>query len=158
MAYYLKHIFDRDLSSVHLIENQQSIETTKKLYLSNKMADIFFVFAANDVEIQIPAHKLILAGGSDVFEAMFYGELQETGDIKIIDASIDSFKEFLQFFYLHQLNLTFENIGEVMHLAHKYLVLGCYSVCDEFLKHLPVEDVCFTYELALLYQRNELVL
>lgn len=157
MAYYLKHLFDRDLSAEHLLNNDHSIEITKKLYLNDKMADIFFVFATSDGEIRIPAHKLILAGGSDVFAAMFYGDLQENGDIKIIDASIDSFKEFLQFFYLNQLKLTFDNISDVMNLAHKYLVNGCYTVCDEFLKHLPVQDVCFTFELALLYDRSELV-
>lgn len=33
---------------------------------------------------------------------MFYGELQENGDVKIVDARDVAFKEFLQFFYLNE--------------------------------------------------------
>lgn len=67
--YYLKHIFDRDLSSVHKLENKQSVRINENLYLRDELADAFFMFAPNDGEIRIPTHNIILAGGSDVFKA-----------------------------------------------------------------------------------------
>lgn len=157
MTYYSKNLDGSDLVAPKVCENKLSIQIGKDLYLNDKMADVYFLFHTNDGDIRVPAHKLLLAVGSAAFATMFFGELRERGDIKIVDASVDGFKEFLQFFYLRELSLTLENIVEVMNLAHKYLVTMCYEVCDEFLKQFPVEIVCFTYELALFYSRTELV-
>lgn len=155
MAYWLKDAFDRELSVWKKFDNKHCNQITKNLYLNDKMADIFFLFGEGDV--QVPAHKLILVEGSDVFNAMFCGALQEKAEVKIVDASIDSFKEFLQFFYLGKVTLSFDNVADVMNLANKYMVPECCNVCDEFLKHLPVKDLCFTYELALTFDRCELL-
>lgn len=59
------------------------------------------------------AHKNLLANTSDVFDAMFYGDLKETGDISIVDASDAAFEEFLQYFYQCKVKLTAKNIAEV---------------------------------------------
>lgn len=143
--------------TLHKFENNQSVKITKDLYLSDEMADVFFAFYADNGKIRVPAHKLILAAGSDAFKAMFYGDLKEEGDIEIKDVSINGFKEFLQFFYLDKVSLTIDNIAEVMDMTHKYLMSNCHDICDTFLKCLPIQNVCFTYELALIYGRIELV-
>lgn len=106
---------------------------------------------------RIPAHKLVLANGSDVLAAMFFGELRETGDILVTDASIDAFKAFLQFFYSTQVGLTVDNVGEVMNLGHKYNVDKCVDVCVDFLKDtITDENFCTGLNLSILYGRIDL--
>lgn len=60
-----------------------------------------------------------MAIDSDVFKAMFYGNLKEGDDIRVIEVSDAAFREFLQFFYLSELDLTDENIAAVLYLGHK---------------------------------------
>jgi hypothetical protein len=42
------------------------------------------------------AHKLILSSSSDVFEAMFYGALSETGVVKVTDVTPAAFQALLK--------------------------------------------------------------
>lgn len=77
----------------------------RKLYLESKNADVYFVFESNGTTERIPAHKILLASGSEVFEAMFFGSLKEEGEIKIVDASCAAFKQFLRLFYFNHMEL-----------------------------------------------------
>lgn len=54
-----------------------------------------FVFENGNDVVKISAHKAALAALSSVFNAMFNGELKETGDVKITDASPEPFQEIL---------------------------------------------------------------
>lgn len=131
----------------------------KKLYLDSETADVLFVFSdgTDDERELVPAHKSLLAVGSKVFHAMFYGSLKESGDITIVDASAAAFKEFLQFFYLARVNLTMENISDVMNLGEKYDVPVCQLLCEKFLKDMLSDgNVCIAYNLALLFDFHEL--
>lgn len=95
---------------------ENSLESVAALYHDSKTADVHFTFesSSNDgIETRITAHKSLLAATSDVFGAMLYGELKETGDIPVIDASDAAFKEFLQYFYQRKVKLTAENVAEV---------------------------------------------
>lgn len=126
--------------------------------MDSATADVRFLFDTGDGSATqvVHAHKTILAV-SDAFRSMFYGELKETGDIKIDDASYDAFVEFLQFFYLNwkKITLTLANIGDVMNLINKYLVSECFDVCDKFLvNQLSMDQVCLGYELATLHNRT----
>lgn len=134
------------------------IDSTKNLYLKSKFADVHFLLDSDDgVAERVPAHKLLLANASDVFEAMFYGELKETSDIRITDASAAGFMEFLQFFYSTRVKLTIENVGEVMRLADKYNVPTCIAVCGEFLKDILCFDNIFVIlNLAIQDEQQEL--
>lgn len=53
--------------------------TTEKLFKEKKFADVWFSFDdESDASIDlVAAHKNLLAAESDVFEAMFYGQLNE---------------------------------------------------------------------------------
>ena len=71
---------------------------------SDLFSDVKFVIGRTDGESikskrskqVIPAHKLVLAIGSPVFETMFYGELAETADsIELPDCDYDSLLELL---------------------------------------------------------------
>lgn len=126
----------------------------RKLYLDDLTADVYFAFENGTTagDERVPAHKILLAMESDAFKAMFYGDLKETGDVKIVDVSADGFKEFLQFFYFDQIKLTMENVNEVIYLVKKYIVSDCLGICDQFLSEsLTSNNVCFIYDIAIRF-------
>lgn len=131
--------------------------SVKKLYLNRKTADISFIFNVNGIREQVPAHRAIMAVNSDAFDAMFYGELSESNSVEIVDASIDGFKEFLRFFYMDKVKLTMQNIADVVKLSKKYLLESAPMICEQFLMDsLSIENVCFSYELALRFDLDDL--
>lgn len=122
-----------------------------------KWSDVCFTFEEGDDVVKVPAHKDILAASSPVFDAMFNGDLKENGDVKIVDASSSVFKEFLQFFYNQHVNLTINNIAEVLKLVDKYDVAACYPVCGGFLiDHLVIDDILWGLYLAIKFHLVEL--
>ncbi|KAJ6647428.1 BTB/POZ domain-containing protein 6-A [Pseudolycoriella hygida] len=131
--------------------------SVKKLYLNKKTADIFFAFDVNKTSVRLPAHKAIMSATSDAFDAMFYGELSEGNTVKIFDATIDGFKEFLQFFYMDKVKLTMKNIADVVKLSNMYLLESAPMICERFLLgSLSIENVCFGYALAIHFDLNNL--
>lgn len=122
-----------------------SILICKKLYLDKETADICFIFEhQNNDEIDIvPAHKLILTKGSKVFHTMFNGSLPEEDVVRIGDATVAAFKQFLQFFYMDQVTLTLENIAEVMNLIEKYEIERCMKQCIDFMKDTMTKMMMF---------------
>lgn len=115
----------------------------QRLYLNNDFADVYFVFNEDDETEKVPANKVILVVQSPVFNSMFFGALKETGDVEIVYASVDEFKEFLQFFYLSQVVLTVENIKAVARLADKYDILKRVHECAGLLENqLMLYNMC----------------
>lgn len=131
--------------------------TLKKFYLNTDLADVHFVLSSEDHFERVPAHKMLLAFGSDVFKAMFYGDLKEGEEVQIIDASATAFKEFLQFFYLSSFKISVENVYEVLNLGRKYQVVACVSTCEAFLiDSLSTDNVCSIYGLAIHFDLDDL--
>lgn len=130
----------------------------KKLYLDESTADVHFTFESIDGQPElVPGHKLLLSANSDVFQAMFNGSWKEHDKCEIVDASLAAFKEFLQFFYCDEIEVTAENVDVVMGLGQKYLVKECSNVCAQFLTdRLSNENVCSAYRLSLAIGREEL--
>lgn len=137
------------------------LESLEKVYKEKKFADVWFSFGAdNDATATdlIPAHKMLLAAESSVFEAMFYGDLKENNVIRMFDVTKSAFLEFLQFFYLNKVQLTAENITEVLYLGQKYNVTECIDTCNEFLKNsLDNDNVCTVLDHAIMYDDEELM-
>ncbi|XP_031639884.1 uncharacterized protein LOC116351878 [Contarinia nasturtii] len=128
----------------------------EELYLSEKWADFHFEFESADGPCdRIPTHKSFLGTISDVFLSMFKDSWKVQDSVKIVDASMDEFKEFLQFFYLSRAKLTKENVAKVMYLADKYNVQECLRICEEFMTLLlSIDNVCWGYDLAILYNQE----
>lgn len=130
----------------------------EKLYLKSKKADVHFLFESNGSSERVPAHKMLLASASEVFDAMFYGSLKEQDDIKIVDASAEAFKQFLRLFYFNYIELSMEIVAEVMYLSRKYDVVECLEMCSVFLANkLTVENVISIVELAIIYDQLNLI-
>ena len=104
-------------------------------------------------EAAIPAHKYVLAIGSPVFFAMFYGEIAETTDIvELPDCDTESFLELLRYLYYDEVELTGSN-----NKCHRWpfpvfcmLPLFIYHICIlHFGIMLPRFHVsCFNYGIC----------
>lgn len=140
--------------------NKNLANALKLLYLNEAMCDVHFVFESHDGRTErVPAHKNLLIATSKVFRTMFNGSWKERdNNVRIVDATVDSFKEFLQFFYFDEIEqLTMANIAEVINLAQKYDVAGCLNACSRFLEYnMTADNVCVVYGLAILYDQMKL--
>ncbi|XP_031636068.1 BTB/POZ domain-containing protein 6-B-like [Contarinia nasturtii] len=141
-----------------VLKNNAASEVNAKLYLNDELADVRFAFSVNGVDQKVPANKANLAALSPVFFSMFYGTLKEGNEVKIVDASAEGFKDFLQFFYLSEVTLKMENIETVVRLADKYDVLGYVDACAMFLKsQLSANNLCWGYQLALFLKNKSFI-
>ncbi|XP_031637969.1 uncharacterized protein LOC116350343 [Contarinia nasturtii] len=137
------------------MENRQCVQILKKLYLNNETADIFFVFSTGDNESErVPAHKLILSAGSEGFNNLFATAEDGQIEFKLDDTTTAAFKEYLQFFYMPKVKLTFENFAVVLRLAKDYGNEDFLTICSHYLDHkLTAENIIWGYGLAIRYDR-----
>ena len=115
-------------------------DRTAFLFNNSLLSDIKFVVAdsqdeSNSRQVRVPAHKLVLAISSPVFEAMFYGQMAEKGEeVELPDTDSHSLLEFLRFVYCDEVNLTFGNVLGVWYVAKKYIVPTLADKCRSFLE------------------------
>jgi len=87
-------------------------------------ADVEFIFNVGGEKVSVPAHKVILSVASDVFEAQFYGGIQEIDrEIFIPDASYKAFKYLVEYIYNIKHNWGMEDtcfLAEMYNLGEKY--------------------------------------
>ena len=107
----------------------------------------------------IPAHKFVLSISSPVFEAMFNGELAETGDtIELPDCEHDSLLELFRYMYSDEVNLSGRNVMGVLYLAKKYMVPSLADKCAEYLQeNLDQSNVFGILPEAQKYEEKNLV-
>ena len=126
---------------------------------NDRLSDVKFVAAKSESTQVIPAHKFILAIGSPVFEAMFYGELAETKDtIELPDCDNESLLELFRYMYSDEVNLSGSNVMGVLYLAKKYIVPSLTNKCAEYLKEkLDPSNVFSILPFAQKYEEKALV-
>ena len=138
-------------------------QRTKFMFNNDLFSDVKFVVRKSDGESEskqaIPAHKLMLAIGSPVFEAMFYGELAETSDsIELPDCEYESLLELFRYLYSDEVNLSGSNVMEMLYLAKKYMVPSLAVKCTEYLQdHLDPSNVFNILQFARKYDEEQLV-
>ncbi|XP_055305890.1 BTB/POZ domain-containing protein 3-like [Sitodiplosis mosellana] len=129
----------------------------KTLYLDEKTADVHFVFESNSQSDRVPAHKNLLMAASKALRKMFNGQWKDKDEVPIPYVLTADFKMFLQYFYLVEVELSMENVEGVMSLSHQYDIDACLNDCATLLEHsLTVDNACWTYRLALLYEHEKL--
>lgn len=137
-------------------DNKMACTNCHRLYLDSKTADVKFVFA--DSGESVPALKAILSVTSPVFDAMFYGSLPETGDISIVDATPEAFRQFLQFFYLSKVQLDTDHVFQVANLCKKYEVNDGLTLCETPMRHsLTINNMCTGYATAKLLEMESVI-
>lgn len=141
-----------------ILHNTSSRCNNAKWFLDNRTADVYFTFSAENEDIvKVPAHKIILATISQVFEAMFYGPVKQEGDIPIVDSTQETFIEFLQLFYVTEVKLTSKNIVAVMNLCKQYMLDESIKLCSYFVqKTITLDNVCEGYDLAIFFDQEDL--
>ncbi|KAH7691256.1 BTB/POZ domain-containing protein 3-like isoform 3, partial [Aphelenchoides avenae] len=69
-------------------------------WMNPRMADVMFnVGPPGGVQELIPAHILVVAPASEVFNAMFLGSFEVPPTIDVPDGDPDAFKEMLRYIY-----------------------------------------------------------
>ena len=137
-------------------------ERAKFMLNNDRLSDVKFVAANSNGETEskqvIPAHKFILAIGSPVFEAMFYGELAETKDtIELPDCDYESLLELFRYMYSDEVHLSGSNVMGVLYLAKKYIVPSLTDKCTEYLKEkLDPSNVFSILPSSLKYEEKAL--
>ncbi len=107
----------------------------------------------------IPAHKFVLSISSPVFEAMFYGELAETGaSVELPDCEYESLLELFRYMYSDEVQLSGSNVMGVLYLAKKYMMPSLADKCTEYLKdNLDSSNVFSILLPAQKYDEKNLV-
>ena len=117
-------------------------DRTTHIFNQDVLSDVkFLVPVSNRAESEskqvkvIPAHKFVLAIGSPVFFAMFYGQLADTTDtIELPDCDFESLLELFRYLYSDNVNVTGNNVMQVLYLAKKYMVPSLAKKCAEYLQ------------------------
>ncbi|XP_015768004.1 PREDICTED: BTB/POZ domain-containing protein 6-like [Acropora digitifera] len=113
-------------------------QRTNYIFNTELLSDVKFIVPVSNGESEskvIPAHKLVLAIGSPVFYAMFYGQMSDTRDsIELPDCEYEGVLELFRFIYSDEVKLTGSNVMHVLYLAKKYLVPSLAEKCAEFLR------------------------
>ena len=108
------------------------------IFNNELLSDVKFIVPASNSESEsqkmIPAHKFVLAIGSPVFYAMFFGEMAETkNSIELPDCEYESLLELFRYLYTDVVNLTGSNVMHVLYLAKKYMLPSLADKCSAFL-------------------------
>ncbi|XP_044184489.1 BTB/POZ domain-containing protein 6-like [Acropora millepora] len=136
-------------------------QRTKYIFNTALLSDVKFIVPVSNGESEskvIPAHKLVLAIGSPVFHAMFYGQMSDTRDsIEVPDCDYESLLELFRFIYSDEVELTGSNVMHVLYLAKKYLVPSLAEKCAEFLRtNLDASNVFTILPHAQRFEDKEL--
>lgn len=82
----------------------------------------------------VAAHRLILAVRSDVFDTMLYGFTNASNEIVYIsDISMDIFRQVLSYIYTNDIDLSHDNVIEILYAAHKYNLSFLEERCEQFI-------------------------
>ncbi len=138
-------------------------ERNKYMFNNDLFSDVKFVVRKTDGESEskqvIPAHKFVLSISSPVFEAMFYGDLAETGDsIELPDCEYESLLELFCYIYSDEVHLSGSNVMGVLNLAKKYMVPSLADKCAKYLQdNLDPSNVFSILPSAQKYEEKDLV-
>ena len=113
-------------------------ERTRFIFNNELLSDVKFIVPTSNSESEsqkmIPAHKFVLAIGSPVFYAMFFGEMAETkNSIELPDCEYESLLELFRYLYTDGVNLTGSNVMHVLYLAKKYMLPSLADKCSAYL-------------------------
>jgi len=127
-----------------------------------KYSDVGFVVRkdAKSEPQRIPAHRIILAASSPIFEAMLYPVKSDSStpvasatsgrlEIKVDDCDPETFNLLLQCIYTDEIVVTTDNVTELMSLARRYQVDKLQVLCADFLTNdLSIENALNMYVVA----------
>ena len=138
------------------------VEKTAFIFNNELLSDVKFVVSlpngGGESKKAIPAHKFVLAINSPVFFAMFYGRMAGTKDsIELPDCEYESLLELFRFLYSDKVNLSGNNVMQVLYLANKYIVPSLAKKCTEYLRdNLKASNVFLILPHAQIFEDKDL--
>lgn len=132
----------REIDKPRLVfENFRSLtEDYEKLLENKESCDVTFVIG----DEEIPAHKLIVAGRSNVFAKMFSSDMVEknTGRVEIDDIEPSTFKLFLRFVYCGKLDSEdTDELFKLIEAANKYSIKDLVHLCAHRISYnIPLDN------------------
>ncbi|XP_022087648.1 BTB/POZ domain-containing protein 6-like [Acanthaster planci] len=129
------------------------------LYNNVLMSNVKFLVGPKNGQQRVPAHKYILASGSSVFFAMFYGDLAENQtEIVIPDVEPQAFLTLLKYLYCDEVDLTPDNVLTTLYAAKKYYVPHLAQACVCFLERsLSAKNACVLLSQSHLFEEPDLM-
>ncbi|XP_023173937.2 BTB/POZ domain-containing protein 6-B isoform X1 [Drosophila hydei] len=138
------------------------LERNAAMFNNELLSDVKFIVGSEfdfDPIQTIPAHKYILATGSSVFYAMFYGGLAENKqEIKVPDVEPTAFLTLLRYLYCDEIKLEPEHILATLYAAKKYIVPHLARACVNYLEvKLTAKNACLLLSQSRLFEEPELM-
>ncbi|NXR21779.1 BTBD3 protein, partial [Cinclus mexicanus] len=133
-------------------------ERNAVMFNNDLMADVHFVVGPPGGTQRLPGHKYVLAVGSSVFHAMFYGELAEDKDeIRIPDVEPAAFLAMLKYIYCDEIDLAADTVLATLYAAKKYIVPHLARACVNFLEtSLSAKNACVLLSQSCLFEEPDL--
>uniref|UniRef100_H0WD75 BTB domain containing 6 n=1 Tax=Cavia porcellus TaxID=10141 RepID=H0WD75_CAVPO len=133
-------------------------ERNALMFNNELMADVHFVVGPPGAAQRVPAHKYVLAVGSSVFYAMFYGDLAEVkSEIHIPDVEPAAFLVLLKYMYSDEIDLEADTVLATLYAAKKYIVPALAKACVNFLEtSLEAKNACVLLSQSRLFEEPEL--
>ncbi|XP_051942103.1 BTB/POZ domain-containing protein 6-B-like [Hippocampus zosterae] len=133
-------------------------ERNALMFNNELMADVHFIVGPPGDSQRVPAHKYVLAVGSSVFCAMFYGDLaEEEADIHIPDVEPAAFLIMLKYLYSDEMELEADTVLATLYAAKKYIVPALARACVDFLEtSLEAKNACVLLSQSRLFEEPEL--
>lgn len=116
-------------------------------------------FSLSEQVQTIPAHKYVLATGSSVFYAMFFGGLAENkSEISVPDVEPTAFLTMLRYLYCDEIQLEADNVLATLYVAKKYIVPHLCRACVNFLEmSLSAKNACLLLSQSRLFEEPDLM-
>ncbi|XP_068607771.1 BTB/POZ domain-containing protein 6-B-like [Brachionichthys hirsutus] len=133
-------------------------ERNALMFNNELMADVHFIVGPLGGSERVPAHKYVLAVGSSVFCAMFYGDLaEEESEIPIPDVKPAAFLILLKYLYSDEMDLEADTVLATLYAAKKYIVPVLAKACVSFLEtSLEARNACVLLSQSRLFEEADL--
>ncbi|XP_046402328.1 BTB/POZ domain-containing protein 6 isoform X3 [Ischnura elegans] len=134
-------------------------ERNAAMFNNELMSDIRFIVGSPGHTQTIPAHKYVLATGSSVFYAMFFGSLAENKqEIEVPDVEPSAFLTLLKYLYCDEIQLEADTVLATLYVAKKYIVPHLAKACVNYLEtSLTAKNACLLLSQSRLFEEPELM-
>ncbi|XP_047736582.1 BTB/POZ domain-containing protein 6-B isoform X2 [Hyalella azteca] len=136
-----------------------SLRERNAAMLNNElMADVHFVVGPQPNPTTFPAHRYVLAVGSSVFYAMFYGGLKTEEEVIVPDVEPQAFLTLLRYLYCDEVVVEADTVLATLYAAKKYLVPHLAAQCVKYLEvSLTARNACLLLSQSRLFEEPELM-
>jgi len=128
-----KNLLDSCSSTIETYRNSTLSKELERVLTNQIGTDIIF-FLTDDCR-EFKAHKMMVSARSPVLAAMCDVQMKEniTNRVEIQDVSSEIFEALLKFIYTDRIDITEENVGDLIAAADRFIIPLLKSNCEEFI-------------------------